>query len=144
MKLAQGLPQQQRTAGAAALFGSCCLCSHPTGAAVKPGCLQSWGKWECATNSPFKKIIQNYLTNKLKSPLVTAAGNCCCCSWGGELGVTLQGEPGARHQFSSREGITACVFPAGSGLPPRSHTAPGGPSLSFSGSHSGRRSSSSS
>lgn len=82
MELAQGLPQQQRTVGAAALLGPCRLCSHATGAAVKPGCLQSWGKWECATSSPFKKIIQNYLANKLKSPLVIAAAVPGEGSWG--------------------------------------------------------------
>lgn len=51
---------------------------------------------------------------------------------------------GARSHFQPGEGVTACVLPAGNELPRRFHTAPGGPSLSSSGSHSGRKSGSSS
>lgn len=52
-----------------------------------------------------KKIIQNYLANKLKSHLVTAVGNCCCSSWG-SLGVTLRGKKPVQPR---RGGYSLCV-----------------------------------
>jgi len=79
---------------------------------------------------PSKKTIQNYLANKLKSQLVTTAGNCSVHP-GGAWGWPSR----ARRQFSPGQGIIVCVFPAGSELPRRSRTAPGGPAARAQGRH---------